>query len=50
MFYLEDLNDGREFELGSLDVTKESIIDFAAKFDPQGFHLDEDVPIRCLGV
>ncbi|MBV1872872.1 MAG: MaoC family dehydratase [Gammaproteobacteria bacterium] len=49
MFYLEDLNDGREFELGSLDITKESIIGFAEKFDPQAFHLDEGVASEMFG-
>ena len=43
MLYLEDLDNGREFKLGSVEVTKDSIIDFAEKYDPQKFHLEEDV-------
>jgi acyl dehydratase len=49
MFYLEDLESGREFDLGSVDLTTESIIDFAEKFDPQKFHLDEDVANKMFG-
>jgi acyl dehydratase len=49
MYYLEDLTDNLEFDLGSVDVSKESIIDFAEKFDPQKFHLDEDVAQKMFG-
>ncbi len=49
MFYLEDLNEGREFKLGSIEVTKKGIIDFATQFDPQEFHLKEDVAKKMFG-
>jgi acyl dehydratase len=49
MFYLEDLENGREFKLGSVEVTKKNIIDFAEKYDPQAFHLDEDVASKMFG-
>jgi acyl dehydratase len=49
MLFLEDLESGREFDLGSVDVSKESIIDFAEKYDPQKFHLDEDVASKMFG-
>jgi acyl dehydratase len=49
MFYLEDLENGREFKLGSVEVTKKSIIEFAEKYDPQVFHLDEDVAGKMFG-
>lgn len=39
--YFEDLESGRVFELGSVTVTREAIIEFASQFDPQPFHVDE---------
>ena len=39
--YWEDYQVGAKFELGSKTMTKEEIIDFATKFDPQPFHTDE---------
>ncbi len=41
MRYWEDFRDGEVFELGSRTVTREAIVDFAAQWDPQPFHLDE---------
>ena len=49
MYYLEDLTDELEFDIGSIDITKESIIDFAEKYDPQKFHLDENVAEKMFG-
>jgi len=40
--YFEDLELGRVTELGSYRFTAESIKAFAAKYDPQPFHLDEE--------
>lgn len=40
--YFEDLELGRVIELGSHTFTRESIVAFAAKYDPQPFHLDEE--------
>lgn len=42
MLYFEDLEPGQSFELGSHTVSKEDILDFAHKYDPQPFHLDEE--------
>lgn len=39
--YLEDFTVGQTFGSGRLVVDKEDIKTFAAKFDPQPFHLDE---------
>jgi acyl dehydratase len=44
--YLEDFNPGQVFELGSRTVTREEILDFARKFDPQPFHVDEEAARR----
>jgi len=38
--YFEDFTPGRVFQLGSVVVTKEAIIEFATQFDPQPFHID----------
>ena len=40
--YLEDLELDRPFACGGFSFTRDEIIDFAARFDPQPFHLDED--------
>ena len=39
--YWEDFTPGRIMEYGPRRVTREEILDFAAEFDPQPFHLDE---------
>lgn len=41
--FAEDLIPGTTIELGSYLVTREEIIAFATQWDPQGFHVDEDV-------
>jgi acyl dehydratase len=40
--YFEDFTPGSIAEFGPRSVTREEIIAFAAEFDPQPFHLDED--------
>jgi len=40
MIWFEDFTVGRVFELGSVTVTEEAIIEFASQFDPQPFHTD----------
>lgn len=42
MRYFEDFNAGDVFELGSRSVTKEEILEFAGRYDPQPFHVDEE--------
>jgi acyl dehydratase len=41
MNYFDDLNVGDSFELGTYQITKEEMIEFAEKYDPQPFHMDE---------
>lgn len=41
-YHFEDFEPGHVFELGDLTVSKDEIIDFAAEFDPQPFHLNEE--------
>jgi acyl dehydratase len=40
--YLEDFAVGQTFGSGRLHIDKERIMAFAAEFDPQPFHLDEE--------
>ena len=41
--YFEDFKVGLSFETEATLISKEEIVDFASKYDPQLFHLDEDV-------
>jgi acyl dehydratase len=41
--YFEDLTDGEHLPCQPVVITREAIIDFAERFDPQPFHTDEDV-------
>ena len=40
--YFEDLNIGQKFRSASLVIEGDAIREFAARFDPQPFHLDDD--------
>ena len=40
--YFDDLSVGDRFESAGLTVTESAIIDFAAQWDPQPFHLDAE--------
>jgi acyl dehydratase len=40
--YWEDFRVGDVTELESVDVTREEIVEFARRFDPQPFHVDEE--------
>jgi acyl dehydratase len=42
LMYLEDFQPGQTYDLGSIEVTHEQVVDFAKQFDPQPFHLDID--------
>src|SRR5438309_10800842 len=42
MIYLEDFTPGQKFVSTTLRVDSAAIKAFAAEFDPQPFHLDED--------
>lgn len=39
--YLDDMNVGDRAAFGHYPVTREEVIAFASKFDPQAFHLDD---------
>lgn len=42
MLYFEDLKESMKFSLGTHTVSREEILEFAKKYDPQPFHIDED--------
>ena len=42
MIYFEDLEIGKETYFGSYAVTREEVIEFARKYDPQPFHLSDE--------
>jgi acyl dehydratase len=48
MNFFEDIEVGQRRELGSFTFTAEAIKRFAAQFDPQRFHLDEEEGRKSL--
>ena len=48
MFFYEELEIGQRREVGAYTFTAEAIKRFAAKYDPQRFHLDEEEGRKSL--
>jgi acyl dehydratase len=46
MLYYEDMEVGRTQSYGRYDVTREEVIDFATKYDPQPFHLSDEAAAK----
>lgn len=46
--FFEDMEIGRDIALGSYTFTRDEIISFAERFDPQPFHLDEEAARNSL--
>lgn len=46
--YFEDLVDGERLPCQPAVISREAIIDFAQKFDPQPFHMDEDLAKKSI--
>jgi acyl dehydratase len=42
MLYFEDLVPGTVSKFGHYEVTREEVIEFASKYDPQPFHLSDE--------
>ena len=42
MKFYEDIEVGSKSSFGRYEVTREEVMDFASKYDPQPFHLDDD--------
>ncbi len=46
--YFEDLEDGEHLHCRPVVITREAIIEFGEKFDPQLFHIDETAASKSL--
>ncbi|HEX8526564.1 MaoC family dehydratase [Allosphingosinicella sp.] len=46
MQYLEDLAVGQESYFGRYEVTRDEVIEFARKYDPQPFHLSDEAAAK----
>src|SRR3954453_1057806 len=46
MIYFEDLEVGKETWFGSYEVTREEVLEFARKYDPQPFHLSDEAAAK----
>ncbi|MFA5057596.1 MAG: MaoC family dehydratase [Opitutaceae bacterium] len=44
----EDLTGSEEFRTATMPITREMIVAFAAQFDPQPFHLDEEAGKKSI--
>jgi acyl dehydratase len=42
MQFYEDIEIGKRRSFGRYEVTREEVIEFASKYDPQPFHLDDE--------
>jgi acyl dehydratase len=46
MIYFEDIEIGAERVFGSYDVTRDEVLEFARKYDPQPFHLSDEAAAK----
>ena len=46
MIYFEDLEIGAETDFGTYAVTREEVLEFARKYDPQPFHLSDEAAAK----
>jgi acyl dehydratase len=46
VIYFEDIEVGREASYGSYEVTREEVLEFARKYDPQPFHLSDEAAAK----
>ncbi len=46
MIYLDDLELGAETYFGAYEVTREEVLEFARKYDPQPFHLSDEAAAK----
>ena len=46
MKYWEDMEVGAETTFGSYEVTREEVLEFARKYDPQPFHLSDEAAAK----
>ena len=50
MLWFEDMLPGRIDRYGAKRVTRDEVIDFAGKYDPQPFHLDDAAAALALSL
>ena len=48
MLYFEDIKVGKKLAFGHYQVTREEVIEFASKYDPQPFHLDDEAAAKTF--
>ena len=48
MLYYEDLVPGTVSKFGAYAVTREEVVDFASKYDPQPFHLSDEAAAQTF--
>lgn len=46
--HLEDIHEGDRWDLDKYHLTREEIVEFAEKYDPQPFHLDEEAARQSI--
>jgi acyl dehydratase len=46
MQFYEDIAVGQKSAFGQYEVTREEVVDFAQKYDPQPFHLDDEAAAK----
>jgi acyl dehydratase len=46
VIWFEDIEVGSETNFGSCEVTREEVLDFARKYDPQPFHLSDEAAAK----
>ena len=46
MLFFEDLEVGTKSAFGRYEVTRDEVIEFASKYDPQPFHLDDEAAAK----
>ena len=48
--YFEDLIEGEKLDCNTVIFSRKDIIDFAKKFDPQPFHIDENIAEESIAL
>ncbi len=46
MQHFEDLEVGSKISFGRYEVTRDEVTEFASKYDPQAFHLDDEAAAK----
>lgn len=46
MIHFEDIEIGSRQSFGRYEVTREEVVDYASRYDPQPFHLDDEAAAR----